>query len=110
MNKYNNIRCEYNGIKFDSLKEMARYHELLFLVKSGEISDLKLQEKFELLPKSESERAVAYTVDFYYFDNKIQKYVAEDVKSCATKKDKSYIIKRKLFKAKYADIIFKEVF
>ena len=49
-NKYGNKKCQYNGIVFDSKHEMERYKELLLLQRAGEIEDLKLQERFELIP------------------------------------------------------------
>jgi hypothetical protein len=59
------------------------------------------------LPKLKDERAVKYFADFIYKEN--EKIIVEDVKSEATKKDKAYIIKRKLFKYNHPNIIFREV-
>ena len=47
MNKYFNKKCEYNGLKFDSLKEMRHYIYLKSLEKRGVITDLKLQTKLD---------------------------------------------------------------
>ena len=107
MNKYRNIKVQENGIKFDSKKELARYNELKLLVKAKEISNLLMQVKFELIPKQKDERAVSYYADFVYEEK--GQTIVEDVKSFATKKDKAYIIKRKLLKYKYPDVIFREV-
>ena len=50
MNKYNAKKTEVNGIIFDSRKEAGRYVELKMLEKAGYITDLKLQQKFILMP------------------------------------------------------------
>lgn len=94
-NKYNNIKTiTLDGIEHDSKKEAKRWMELCLLQRAGEISDLKRQVPFELIPKQEGERAVKYIADFVYTER--GKQVVEDVKSLATRKKESYIIKRKL--------------
>ena len=70
------------------------------------ITKLELQKPFELIPKQKGERAVKYIADFYYFDNEKNCFVAEDVKGMKTQ---VYIVKRKLFKYRYPDILFMEV-
>ena len=57
----------------------------------------------------ETERAVFYYADFVYLEVRTNKMVVEDVKSPATKKNKEYIIKRKLFKYLYKNYEFREV-
>lgn len=95
--KYNNIKTTTSdGIKHDSKKEAKRWMELCLLQRAGEISDLKRQVPFELIPKQEGERAVKYIADFVYTEN--GKQVVEDVKSPATKKNPEYVIKRKLMR------------
>ena len=107
MSKYRNIKVQQDNIKFDSKKELARYNELKYLVLAKEISNLLMQVKFELIPKQKDERAVSYYADFVY--NEKGQTIVEDVKSEATRKDKAYIIKRKLIKQLYPDVIFREV-
>ena len=51
MRKYNNTKREYDGHKFDSLKELARYKILSSWLASGIIRELKLQEPFLILFK-----------------------------------------------------------
>ena len=54
--KYNVVSKERrtaDGIAFDSMAEMNRYHELKMLEKSGVIAGLELQPKFLLIPKTE---------------------------------------------------------
>jgi len=106
-NKYGNKKVEIDGYKFDSKAEARRYQELKLLEKAGEITNLELQPKFELVPKTAKRRAVTYTADFAYWEN--GRDVVEDVKSPATAKDKAYIIKRKLFEYQNPYIDFREV-
>lgn len=96
-NKYYNIKTTTSdGITHDSRKEANRWCELKLLERAGKISGLQRQVKFELIPKQDGERAVYYVADFCYVED--NKFVVEDVKSEATKKKESYIIKRKLMK------------
>jgi hypothetical protein len=76
------------------MKEANRWCELKMLEKAGKIQDLQRQVKFELIPKQDGERAVHYVADFVYVED--GKKIVEDVKSAATKKNKEYVIKRKL--------------
>lgn len=113
MNKYHNKITYTFGRKFDSKKERDRYFVLLDMMNNREINKLELQKKFELQEgfyyEGKKQRAITYIVDFFYYDNKLKCYVAEDVKSKATRKDTTYRIKCKMFMYKYHDILFKEV-
>ena len=83
---------------------MKRYLELKQLEKSGEISDLELQPKFLLIPKTEKGgRAVYYIADFKY--TKDGKTIYEDVKGVQTD---VYKLKKKLLMWIYPDIHFYE--
>lgn len=104
MTKYHSKKTTLNGIKFDSKKEARRYAELRLLEKAGVITDLKLQVKFEIIPKQETERAAHYIADFVYFEN--GKTIIEDTKGFKTPE---YILKRKLMKLKYPNAEFREV-
>ena len=105
-NKYNNVKTVVDNIRFDSKKEAARYQELSLLEKKGIIKNLERQKRFELIPSQKDERATYYVADFVYeLEGKL---IAEDVKSEATRKDKTYIIKRKLFKHLYKNYEFRE--
>lgn len=86
---------------YDSRKEKRRATDLFYLQKAGEISGLREQVAFELLPAQYREkdgrrvcveRAVNYVADFAYTD-KEGNFVVEDTKGFRTK---DYIIKRKL--------------
>ena len=112
-NKYHNTKVIYNGIKFDSKKERARFITLKQLEKAGIIKELELQPKFLLLDtihyKGKTYPKTYYKADFKYFDNEKGKYIVEDVKSLITAKDKVYRLKIKMLLVKYPDIDFIEV-
>lgn len=81
---------------FDSVKEYRRFCELRLIERSGAITDLQRQVKFELIPSQRIggkviERACSYIADFVYIEN--GKKVVEDTKGFRTP---DYIIKRKL--------------
>jgi len=99
--KYRNKKCEADGIKFDSKKERDRYIYLKILLKQGEIGLLELQKPFLLIEANETERKCEYWADFCYIIVKTGEYVVEDVKSEITRKLPTYIMKRKLMKAKF---------
>jgi len=105
--KYKNIKVEIDGIKFDSKKEANKYQELMMLQKAGVISNLQRQVKFEVCPKSATERASFYVADFVYTQADGKKIIM-DVKSEITRKLAVYILKRKLVKNLYKDYIFLE--
>lgn len=113
MSKYSNRKCRVDNIVFDSRREARRYTNLLLLERAGEIHDLQLQVRFELIPnqyepstevytrgihKGEPkpgkllERKVDYVADFAYY-TKDGKYVVEDAKGVKTKE---YVLKKKL--------------
>ena len=103
MRKYGNRKTEVDGITFDSVKEAKRWSELKLLEKAGEISYLRRQVSFELIPpQCENgkvvERACNYVADFVYMDKSNPNgehngMVVEDTKGFRTP---DYIIKRKL--------------
>ena len=102
-NKYGNCKTELDGVTFDSRKEARRYAELCMLQKAGLISDLKRQQRFEIVPKvtgnGETSRARYYVADFTYTQE--GQKVIEDVKSPATRADKVYSLKKALMVWKY---------
>lgn len=106
-NKYNNVKITVGGITYDSKKESKRLPELQYLEKNGEIKNLQRQVRFLIIPKTKDERAAYYVADYVY-ERADGKKVIEDVKSPATRKDKTYILKRKLVKLNYPDYVFIE--
>lgn len=92
-------RTRLYGHEFDSKAEAGRYLELRQQLKDGEIQGLVLQPEFDLIPTGripheKTLRAHKYTADFQYIRN--GKIVVEDVKSAYTRKDREYILNRKL--------------
>ncbi len=111
MQKYKNRPVTIGGMTFDSKKESKHFYELRLLEKAGKISNIKTQVKFVLIPAQREtirlkngtekpgkiiEREVAYYADFTYTDNATGELIVEDVKSPITRKNPTYIIKRKL--------------
>lgn len=92
MSKYGNRKLKApDGQVFDSVKEYHRWGCLRLLERAGEISDLKRQVKFELIPKQKGERACYYVADFTYYEN--GQFVVED---CKGYKTEVYRLKKKL--------------
>lgn len=106
-NKYRNVKTEFHGIKFDSIKEAGRYFELFLMHKAGEILYLKLQPKFEIIPQvkwnGKTLRKRYYIADFLYKQNGIT--IVEDVKGFRTD---LYKLKRQLFLIRYPEYRFIE--
>ena len=111
-NKYNSRKVVYDGIEFDSVKERNRYMDLKWQQEIGEISGLRLQVRYELIPEKREpdiigkrggvkkgkliERSCEYVADFVYFD-KDENLVVEDVKGYRQEAAyKIFVIKRKL--------------
>ena len=90
--KYRSVRTEVGGISFASKKEARRWSELLLLVRSGHISDLRRQVRFDLdvngIPVAK------YIADHVYREK--GKNIVEDVKGVLTP---VYKIKRALMLA-----------
>lgn len=107
MNKYRNVKCVYDGLKFDSKKEAQRYAELKLLEKCGAIRNLKTQVKFCIVPKTEkNRRARFYIADFVYTEKGVQ--TIEDVKSPITRRNPVYSLKKALVLVNYAEYNFVE--
>lgn len=106
--KYHSTKIEFEGLKFDSKKELRRWKQLKEREAAGEISDLQRQVKFVLIPAIREpdeigprggrkpgaliERETAYYADFMYRDAQ-GRQIVEDTKGMKTP---DYIIKRKL--------------
>jgi hypothetical protein len=75
-----------------SKREAMRAYELRLLQQVNQISKLREQVKYELIPKQAGERAVTYTADFVYRDLE-GNLVVEDSKGYRTQQ---YVIRRKL--------------
>lgn len=111
--KYGNIKTEVDGIVFDSRKEARYYLYLRQRLCDGEISDLRRQVPYELVPAVYREetvhlktkdktvrkivqRPVRYIADFVYVDVKTGTPQVIDCKGVRTKE---YLIKKKMMLA-----------
>lgn len=110
MSKYLNTKTEVDGILFDSKKEAKYYLVLKTKQKLGEISNLRRQVAYELIPpywvekqvqlKTKTKtirycawRGIKYIADFVYTDNRSGDEVVVDVKGFRTRE---YNKKKKL--------------
>lgn len=111
-NKYGARKTLVDGIMFDSKREADRYRQLKLLLDRGEISNLEMQVKYELIPAQYEvterygkrgqrlkdgrkllEKPVTYIADFVYYDLPSGEVVVED---CKGMRDQKYRIKKKL--------------
>ena len=125
-NKIGNKKTVVDGIEFDSIREANRYAELSLLLRAGEISELRRQVTFELIPAQYEpdevgvrggvrkgkciERSLSYVADFVYV-NSVGDTVVEDVKGYRDTSSAIYalfVVKRKLMLYKHG-IRVKEV-
>ena len=108
--KYGNHRVFRYGQWFDSAHEADRFFELSMLLRGGQITELRTQVPFELIPTQREpdtigvrggikqgkciEKSCVYYADFVYKDAS-GNLVVEDAKSPATRTE-AYKIKKKL--------------
>jgi len=77
--KYGSTAVVWNGERFHSKKELARWQELLSMERQGFIAGLLRQVPYVLIPKTPMGSAVKYVADFVYL--KDGKRVVEDAKA-----------------------------
>ena len=118
--KYHNKKVWYDGIEFDSGKERDYYILLKQKESEGEITNLRLQVPYVVIPKVMGEKTVVkhlkkgdkiitkpyvrqretqYFADFVYSDPITGQDEVIDVKSKITRKKESYILKKKMMLA-----------
>jgi hypothetical protein len=116
ISKYLNVKQKIDNIWFDSKKEANRYSELKLLSRGGEVKDLKTHPKFKIHDEFRDWEGkhylpVYYKADFEYSEKKKVKdcwkwiKTIEDVKGMKTA---VYLLKKKLFLAKYKQYQFKQ--
>lgn len=108
-NKYNAQKTVINGVQCDSKKEALIYQNLLNLQKKGIITHLERQKRFEIIPKTKTERAAYYVADYVFYEVTTNKWVVADCKSQITKKLPAYVLKRKIMKIRYPEYEFREM-
>jgi Fe2+ transport system protein B len=92
--KYHNVKTEVDGIALDSKKEASRWQDLKLLEKSGMITDLERQVKYDL--HVGQKKICSYVADFTY--RMVEKKIVED---CKGMKTSIYRLKKKWMKAEY---------
>lgn len=93
-NKFHAIKTKVDGIEFHSRSEAQRYAELKLLEIAGEIRDLELQPRFDLIVNGI--KICKYYADFRYWDIKKRELIIEDRKGVRTV---VFNLKKKLMKA-----------
>lgn len=116
MSKYKNKKTEVDGIVFDSGKEASYYRFLKEQEEVGEISNLRMQVSYEIIPavwedrvvhlKTKDkvvrhcvQRATHYVADFVYTVTATGLEEIIDVKSAITRKNPAYRLKKKMMRA-----------
>lgn len=108
-NKFNARVTYLDGYTFQSRAEARRYEELRLLEMAGEIHDLKVHPRFELLPRDKALglRAVHYTADFQYTEG--GRVIVEDVKGGSATITGEFKLRRQLFMRRYRGVEFRIV-
>ena len=113
--KYGNKKTTVDNFTFDSKKEAARYGDLKLMEKAGEISQLRLQPRYELqggydtfllkngVKSKKKIRKIEYVADFEYYSGKYGGIVVEDVKGFETA---IFKLKQKIFNKKFPYLMF----
>lgn len=109
-NKHRAVKREYNGMTFDSGRELKRWQELELMQKAGVITCLRRQVAFVLaesvtLPdengKQRKKPDMRYIADFFYCDAEMGSDIVEDSKSPHLRKDPLFRAKLHLMKLRY---------
>lgn len=116
--KYGNRKVSVDGRVFDSRKEARYYLFLKDAERKGEISDLRMQVPYEIVPaiyedevvhlktkdkivKRCVQKAVHYVADFVYHDNASGREEVVDVKGGKATITREFILKKKMMKHRY---------
>jgi hypothetical protein len=109
-NKYKAKKTVIDGHEFPSRREAEYYLLYKSMLQRGEIKNLQLQPRFELIPayvnwEGKKRRPMNYTADFLltYPDGRL---VVVEVKGYKTR---DYQLRRKLFEYEYKEYEFQEV-
>lgn len=103
--KYGNRVVIVDGERFDSAGEYARWRELRLLERAGELTDLRRQVPYELVPAlhrpgHRTEPALRYVADFVYQEG--DRMIAEDFKGYDG--ESTWRLKRRLFLWLHPDV------
>ena len=109
--RYGNVKKpEFDGIRFDSHREMQRYCDLKLMEKAGVIRDLKVHRIYPITIAGieiriyskrywKAGRHLSYEADFVYWDCQCKCEIIEDVKMESGHRTEIYKIKRALMTA-----------
>lgn len=105
-NKHRAVKREYNGMTFDSGRELKRWQELELMQKAGEIIHLVRQVPFELAPSvvldGRKKPAIRYVADFAYWSaHGCPVFIVEDAKSPHLRNNPVFRIKMHLLKLEH---------
>jgi hypothetical protein len=106
--KYRARPVVLDGIRFDSMREGARYLDLKILVAAGQIRDLELHPRYPLsvvelfrcgdCPPWIIAHCGVYTADFRYVDAATGEVIVEDTKSGPTRTT-AYRLRKRIVEA-----------
>ena len=101
--KHRAVKREYNGMTFDSGRELKRWQELELLESAGKIADLQRQVPFVLAGSvvlgGRKKPAIRYIADFAYWDLcGCPAYIVEDAKSPHLRTNPVFRLKMHLLK------------
>jgi len=107
-NKYHATVVHVDGLRFDSMREAARYKELQVLIAAGEITDLEIHPGFPLMvlelghdgPPLILHTIGMYHADFKYRNVRTNNVIVEDVKSKPTRTE-AYKLRKKFVEAQH---------
>lgn len=102
-NKHRAVKREYNGMTFDSERELKRWQELELLQKAGKIVHLQRQFPFVLAESvvlgGRKKPAIRYVADFTYWTaTGCPAYIVEDAKSPHLRTNPVFRLKMHLLK------------
>ena len=108
MTKFGNVPTVLFNVKFDSAAEAWYYPILLERLEAGEIKDLHLQPRYELLPAFERDgkriAATFYQADFDFLEGDAR--IVLEVKGHETA---VWRLKKKMFLHKYPNLVLRVV-
>jgi len=104
--KHKAVKREYNGMTFDSGRELQRWQELELMQRTGEIIHLVRQVPFELAPSvvldGRKKPAIRYIADFAYWTaTGCPEFIVEDAKSPHLRNNPVFRIKMHLLKLEH---------
>jgi hypothetical protein len=98
ISKHLNQKVQMDGYTFDSKREANRYMELKMLEKMGQLRELIIHPRFELVVNGVN--VCSYVADFEYRPN-WQSESGRIVEDAKGKRTRDYILKKKLMAAIY---------